>query len=223
MAHTVASAVAALRVRLDEATAAQWQDADLRQWLDEGIRDIARTTRLHTDQISFAVSANVGEYTLSDRVLAIEFAMWKATADTRKIPLEPRAFVGVQKYINETGSDVTYFSTYGHSPLLKMQLWPTPTRVGTIYIYGPMIPTALDVSGGTGNVDVAEPWYEAALDYAQYLAERKDKQNTQWKDTFGLYQAKVQTMIENSSTDGAAGEIVFTGTSLVPNWLSEFD
>ena len=223
MAYTVTDAVQSVRLRLDEPIAAQWTDLVIRRWINEGIRDIARQTRLHTDQISYAVTANVGEYVLTDRVLAIEFALWKATADTRKIPLEPRAFVGVQKYINETGSDVSFFSTYGHPPALKMQLWPTPTRAGTIYLYGPMLPSAIDVTNGTGNVDVAEAWYEAALDYAQYMAERKDQQTAVWKDTFGLYQQKVQTMIEQSATDGAAGEMVFTGTSMIPHWLSDFD
>lgn len=222
MTVTVTKAVSDLRVRLDEPTARQWQDTDLRQWLNEGIRDIARQTRLYTDQTTIAVAANLGEVSAPPTVLAIEHLIWKATADVRKIPLEARAFRGVNRYINDTGSDVVFYSTYGHPPTLKIQLWPTPTRAGTLYFYGPMLPLALDVTGGTGNIDVMEGWYEAALDYAMYMAMLKDK-DPSWKDIFQLYQSKVQTMIELANTDDAAGEFTFTGTSIVPSWLSDFD
>lgn len=223
MATTVAAAVLAVRERLDEAIGSQWLDLQLRRWLNEGIRDIARRTRLYTDQSTQAVLASVGEYTLSATILALEHVLWKATADTRKIPLEARAFSGVQKYINEVGSDPSFYSTYGHPPVLKIQLWPTPTRVGTLYIYGPVLPAAMDVANGTGNIDVIEAWLEPALDYCEYMAQRKDKDSASWKDTFQIYEAKVQAMIEQSSTDDAMGEFVFTGTSIIPAWLSEFD
>jgi hypothetical protein len=159
---------------------------------------------------------------LDAEVLAIEHLLWKADDDTFKRPLEPRAFEGVQRYINETGSDPVYYSTYGHPPVLKVQLWPTPTRAGTLYLYGPKLPAAIDVTGGTGDIDAIEGWYEAAVDYAEYMALRRDRQEA-WKDIFMQYEAKVLQMIELSATDDSMGEIQFTGTSLVPRWLSDWD
>jgi len=223
MTTTVAEATAALRERLNESTESQWTNLQLRRWLNEGIRDIARRTRLYTDQSTQAVTANVGELTLAANILALEHELWKATADTRKTPLEARAFVGVMKYVNETGADPGYYSTYGHPPTLKIQLWPTPTRAGTLYYYGPTLPATMDVAGGTGNIDVIEGWLEVAYDYCEYMALRKDRQREDWKDAFTLYEAKVQNMIDMFPTDEAPGEFMFTGTSLVPNWLSEFD
>jgi hypothetical protein len=223
MTVTVATAVTTLRERLDEATAAQWSDLQIRRWLNEGIRDIARRTRLYTDQSTASVIANTGEYTLAANILALEHCLWKATADTRKYPLEGRAFSGVQRYVNETGSDPIFYTTYGHPPVLKIQLWPTPTRAGTLYIYGPTLPVAMDVTSGTGNIDVIEGWLEVAYDYAEYMAQRKDKDSTMWKETYALYESKVVNMIEMASTDDAMGEFSFTGTSLVPTWLSDFD
>lgn len=219
---TVTTAVEALRERLDEETPSAWDDRELRRWLNEGIRDVARRTRLYQDQTTVAVTASVGEYTLSESILAIEHLLWKATAETLKRPLEARAFEGVQRLVNETGSDPVFYTTYGHPPLLKVQLWPVPTRAGTLYLYGPMLPTAHDIDTGAGNIDAISGWYEAVLDYAEYMALRRDRQEI-WKDIFVQYEAKVQQMIELSATDDAAGEIQFTGTSLVPTWLSEFD
>lgn len=224
MTTTVTAAVAAMRERLDEPTAGQWTDLQLRRWLNEGIRDIARRTRLYTGQSTQAITANIQEYTLGADILAIEHILWAATADTnRKVPLEARAFSGVMRYVNETSSDPVFYSTYGHPPTLKVQLWPTPSRAGTIYIYGPTLPTAMDVTAGTGNIDVIEGWLEVAYDYCEYMAQRKDKDAANWKDTFQLYQDKVNVMIEQSSTDDSLGEFTFTGTGIVPSWLSEFD
>jgi hypothetical protein len=222
MPVTVATAVEALRERLDEKSESQWEDKQLRRWLNEGIRDLARRTRLYQDQAEIDVTANIGEYTLDEDILAIEHLLWKPDAETLKRPLEPRAFEGVQRYINETGADPVFYTTYGHAPLLKVQLWPIPTRAGTLYFYGPMLPTQHDINTGSGNIDAITGWYEATLDYAEYMALRKDRQEI-WKDIFVQYEAKVQQMIELSATDDAPGEIQFTGTSLVPRWLSEFD
>lgn len=224
MTTTVAAAVTAIRYRLNEPTAAQWTDVQLRTWLNEGIRDIARRTRLYTGQSTQSVTANTGEYTLASTILALEHVMWAATADsTRKVPLEARAFSGVQRYINETGADPAYYTTYGRPPALKIQLWPTPTRAGTLYYYGPTLPAAVDVAGGTGDIDVIEGWLEVAYDYCEYMAQRKDRDDARWKDTFQLYEAKVNDMIQVAATDDSLGEIIFTGTSLVPSWLSDFD
>jgi hypothetical protein len=224
MATSVADAVTAIRERLDEPTAAQWTDVQLRRWLNEGLRDIARRTRLYTDQNTQAVTANLQEYTLDADILAIEHVLWAATADpNRKVPLEARAFSGVQRYVNETGSDPYFYTTYGHPPTLKVQLWPTPTRAGTLYIYGPVLPAAINVAAGGGNIDAIEAWLEVAYDYCEYMAQRKDKDAAGWKDTFSLYEGKVQHMIEQASTDDSLGEMIFTGNSLVPTWLSEFD
>lgn len=222
MTVTVATALKQLRERLDEPSAAQWSDVELRRWLNEGIRDIARRTRLYQDQNTLDVIANIAEYTLDADILAIEHILWKPDAETRKVPLQPRAFEGVQRYINETGADPVYYSTYGHPPVLKVQLWPSPTRDGILYIYGPTLPAPIDVDAGTGDIHVIEGWLEPAIDYAEYMALRRDRQET-WKDVFTMYEARVQQMIELTAYDDAMGEIQFTGTSLVPTWLSEFD
>lgn len=219
---TIAAALAQLRERLDEPDEGAWKNVELRRWLYEGTRDVARRTRLYTAQNTEAVTANIGEYTLDSDILAIEHLLWKPTAETQKRPLEPRAFEGVQRYINETGADPVFYSTYGYSPDLRVQLWPVPSRAGTLYIYGPCLPAVAAVDAGTGDLDVIEGWLEAVLDYAEYMALRRDRQET-WKDIFTMYEARVQQMIELSATDDAMGEIQFTGTSLVPTWISEFD
>jgi len=223
MPINVSAAVAALRERLDEPTQGQWSDVMLRRWLNEGIRDMARRTRLFTEQTTLSVLANVQEYTLNGDILALQHVLWKPTVSNDKVPLEARAFSGVQRYVNETSSDPYFYTTYGYPPNLRIQLWPRPTRSGTLYIYGPVIPNAMDVTGGTGTIDAPEGWVEVAYDYCEYMAQRKDKDATSWKDTFALYEGKVQQMIEMSSTDDSLGEMIFTGNSLVPTWLSEFD
>lgn len=222
MATTVTAAVAAMRRLLDEPTASQWTDEDIRRYLNEGIRDIGRRTRLHTDTNTIDVTADDGEYTLDSDILAIEHLLWKADADSDKHLLEARGFKTLAPYINESASDPYFYTTYGHPPVLKITLYPTPNRDGTLYVYGPVLPS-LDVSGGTGNVDVAEAWLEAAYDYAAYMCHRKDKDMEAMQYSFAAYMDKVNSMLESPNTDDGMGEFTFTGSSMVPRWISDFD
>ncbi len=227
MATTVSTAITALRERLDEATAAQWSDVQLRRWLNEGLRDIARRTRHYLDKDTIAVTADDGEYTVSDDVLFIRFAYFSPTGDTaRQIPLEPRAFEGMNQLWmdrqDQSAGYPVYFTTYGYAPTLTVKLYPVPSVAGTLTLHVARLPADLDIAAGTGNIDSPTGWVEVAYDYAEYMALRKDR-DPRWQESFQMYESKVQGLIEMGDYLNAPGEFVTTGVGMLPSWLVGWD
>jgi len=226
MAVTVATAVTTLRERLDETTAAQWTDVSLRRWLDEGIRDIARRTRHYWDTDTIDVAADDGEYTVADDVLHIKHVYFNPDGDTgRQIPLEPRAFEAMNQVWwdrqDQSSGWPVFFTTYGYAPTLTIKLFPVPSTDGTLTLHVARLPAALDVTSGSGNIDIPTGWLEMAYDYAEYMALRKDR-DPRWQEAFQMYETKVQGLIDMGEYINAPGEFVPTGSGVLPSWLTDW-
>ena len=224
MTTTVADAVLSLRERLDETTAAQWTDVQLRRWLNEGIRDIARRTRHYMDTDTIAVSADDGEYTVTADVLHIMAVYFTPTGDSRMIRLEARSWEGMDNIWadqqNIASSYPALFTTYGYSPTLTLKLFPVPSTDGSLTLHIARLPAALDVATGAGNIDVIEGWLEVVYDYAEYMALRKDR-DPRWQESMQMYEQKLQNLIEMGDALNAPGEFSFSGSGMLPNWLTD--
>lgn len=221
MPVTVATAVTTLRERLDETVAAQWTDVQLRRWLNEAIRDIARRTRHYRDTSTIPVVAATGEYTASEDILHIFFAYFQPTGSTQQIPLEPRAWEAMNNIWWNQQNQAGYpslFTTYGYSPTLKVKLYPVPSVAGSLLLHVARLPAVLDVTAGSGNIDVATGWLEVAYDYAEYMALRKDR-DPRWQESLQMYQEKVKGMIDMGDHLNAPGEFVQAGSGMYPSWL----
>lgn len=219
---TVSTAVTALRERLDESTAAQWTDVQLRRWLNEAIRDVARRTRHFRDTDTIAVTADDGEYTVATDVLHIYHVYFTPTGQSNLIPLEARAFEAMDAIWwdqqNQSAGYPAIWTTYGYVPTLTIKLFPVPSVAGTLTLHIARMPAALDITDGTGDVDAPEPWLEVAYDYAEYMALRKDR-DPRWQESFQMYEQKLQNMIEQQEYQNAPGEFVWTGAGMAPSWL----
>lgn len=224
MPTTVATAVTALRERLDEVTAAQWLEVQLRRWLNEGIRDIARRTHHYIDTDTIAVVVDTGEYTVAADVLRINHAYYTPTGDTTRYPLIARAWEGMNQIwgsrSEQGGGYPAVFTTFGYSPNVKIKLFPTPSVAGSLYLHVARLPADLDITGGSGNVDCPEGWIEVAYDYAEYMALRKDR-DPRWEESYQMYQDKVGVLLEAGSYINAPGEFIFDGGGMVPTWLAD--
>jgi hypothetical protein len=223
MPTTVAAATTALRDLLDETTAAQWTDVQLRRWLNEGIRDIARRTRHYWDTDTIDTAADDGEYTVAEDVLHIKHVYFTPDGDTsRDIPLEPRAFEAMNQVWwdrqDQSSGYPVFFTTFGYAPTLTIKLFPVPSVDGTLTLHVIRLPAELDVTSGTGNIDVPTGWLEVAYDYAEYKALRKDR-DPRWQEAYNLYEAKIQDIIDMGEYINAPGEFIPTTTGMLPNWL----
>lgn len=226
MPTTVDTAVTALRERLDETTAAQWTDVQLRRWLNEGLRDIARRTRHYWDVDTIDTAADDGEYTVADDVLHIKHVYFNPDGDVgRQIPLEARAFEAMNQVWwdrqDQSSGYPTFFTTYGYAPTLTIKLYPVPSVAGTLKLHVIRLPADLDITSGTGNIDVPTGWVEVAYDYAEYMALRKDR-DPRWQESYEMYEGKVQGLIDMGEYINAPGEFVPTGSGVLPSWLTDW-
>lgn len=224
MATTVATAVTAIRERLDEATASQWSQVMLRRWLNEALRDIARRTFHYQATDTQAVTAALGTYTIDADIIRINQVYFTPTADlTQKIPLQARTWAAMDEVWGnrqdmESGYPVM-FATRGYSPTLSIKLYPVPSVAGTLYINSVRMPADLDITNGTGNIDCPEAWVEVAYFYCEYMARRKDRDYDAARESFEQYGMMIDNMVANGDYVNAPDEFVFAGAGWLPGWL----
>lgn len=223
-ATSVATCVTAIRERLNEPTVAQWTDIQLRRWLNESIRDIARRTFHFTDLKTISIVANTGTYVAAADVIRINNCYFAPTADpTSKYPLEAKAWDSLDNvwwnWQDRASGDPVIFGVYGYSPSVTLKVFPVPTRPGTLYMHCARMPAVLDVTSGSGNIDCPEAWLELAFDYTEYMALRKAR-DQRWTENKDLYEQKIQGMIEVGDYLNAPGEFIYdTFGNPVPGYL----
>jgi len=218
--------LAKVRLRLDEATdGVGWTDPELRGYINEGFRDIARRTE--TIQVSSTISAVAGtqEYTLPADITRLHHAEYRATGSTQVHELEYQDFKNLNA-VAWTGKDSTQgtpsiCTMWGYPPSLKLIVYPKPSLAGTITFYYYSVPPALatDGSDGTDTIPVPTGWEDLVVEYATYLAFRRD-QNDQWQGARLAYEDSLQRMIDMTRqwSDQAGGGITGSFGNL-PAWL----
>ena len=226
MPTTLTQLIANLREnRLDEREAHQWQDDELRRWINEGTRDVARRAEILFTTSDVAFGAGVQEVTAPTDVLRIHRAEWRPTSQDQIWPLEYRDFHGMDSlwWTQQTVTQNTpmYFTLWGYTPNLKIVLYPTPYEVGVVKIHYYKTPTefALDGTEDGDSVDLPEGWADLVLDYAEYKALRKDR-SPAWQEAKGEYEQHLEQLIEHSRrlTD-QVGFIDDASSPFVPQWL----
>jgi len=224
---TVADAVTSIRERLNEAAASQWSDQQIRRWLDEGIRDIARRTFHYqdSDTIAITASANNGIHTCATDVLRINQVYWQATADTtQKYPLQARQWAVMDQYWGnrqdmESGWPAMW-ATRGYAPTLTIKIFPVPSVAGTLFLNVARLPAAINVAAGGGSIDSPEAWTEVAYFYCEYMARRKDRDLEYAMESKGQYESLIASMIENGDYANAPDEFTWNGRNYLPDWLT---
>lgn len=225
MATTVAIAITAIRERLDEQTASQWTDVQLRRWLNEAIRDIARRTFAYQDIDTIAVSASDGQYTLDADVLRVNQVYFTPTGDTQLYPLQLRQWDAMDQvwgpWQNTEGGYPALATVQGYSPNTFIKLFPVPSVAGTLTLTVARMPAAIDITSGTGDVDCPEPWLEIAYFYCEYMARRKDRDMEMSQESFQQYGLMIDNMIANGDVLNAPNEFVLGRSGWLPQWLTD--
>lgn len=224
----VSELLTSVRDMLDEPTAAQWTDDMLGRWINEGARDLARSTRHLKGPKTIAVTGGDGEYNLDSDVISVEHAYWTADGDDRRIPLEPRHWEGMDQvwgaWQNRESSNPTYFTVVGQSPTAIIKLYPTPSGDGDLFLMVSKLwtPIAIPVVGGA-TADVPALWYDAISDYVEYKALRRDR-DTRFGEALEAYNMKRDALINNVDFLAVNRQVVPTPSGhYVDEWLVSMD
>jgi hypothetical protein len=222
---TVNELIEEVRDVLDEPTAAQWTDAQLRRWLSEGNRDIARVTHHYKTTDEFPTIADVSEYTMAEDIITIEHAYY--SDGSQDFPLQPKHFEQMDGIwgarMGWSGAWPAYFTTWGNQPTLIMKLFPVPTTNGdVIKLFVSVIPEPLSADGDE-DVEVPPAWYDILADYCMYKAMLRDRDPTMDR-MLAAYTQKRDALMHNNEYISTARELVPDPRSqmgYVPGWLAD--
>lgn len=225
---TQAEILAEVRARIDEATAHQWQDEELRGWINEGMRDVARRTECLQQTDTVAATVGLHEYTLPSDIVRIHGVEWRPTASGGVYPMNYVDQHNIKDLWSTTREDdqgtPSAWALWGSSPALKLQVYPTPAEAGNFTVYSYQMPANLAVDGSAGGSTVTIPtgWEDMIADYAEMRALRKDG-DQRWQEAKQLYDERLVDLQATSQRwADQSGSIVMGGAQL-PAWLYSFD
>lgn len=226
--QTQAQLLADVRERVDESTSHMWEDTELRRWINDGARDVARKTEtlLTTQTIDGVVGT--ASYTMPTDIIRVHRVEWITEAGDQIYPLEYRDYNSADSVWwtqqNQTEGIPVIFTMWGFPPTLQLILYPVPVDVGTIKIYYYRLPTELTLDGSESDqsVEIPEGWHDVIADYVEYRALRKDRDPT-WTEAKQLYDEHVLDL--NTTTRRWIDEagMITTENSFVPAWLYSFE
>ena len=221
---TQATYLTNIRNKLDETTSGQWSDAELRTWINEAARDIARRTESLQTYEEINVTANTQEYTVNDGCLRVHRVEWRPTASSNVYPLEYRDFNSMDAvwWASQTTSKgyPTFYTMWGYPPTLKIVLYPTPSEGGKlkVFFYQTASNLATDGSAAGSTVQVPVGYEDLIESYVEHVALRKDR-DPRWQEARAIYMDSLQEMIDQTRRWTDQGDFIQVGSSHIPGWL----
>lgn len=224
---TQATFLSKSRTRLDEATARQWTDQSIREWINEGARDIARKTETLEDRDTIPAVVGTGEYTIDTDVVRIHRVEFTPTdEDTTELIYADLKDLDSFGWRQRTMSqDRPYvYSTWGARRGLKLIVFPVPATAGNFTVYSYVMPAALaeSTSGDAAvHVEIPQAYDDVLLDYIEYRAMRKDR-DPRWVEAKGLYDENLSQMYDNTRRWSDQPGMILPGShGALPAWLVE--
>lgn len=230
MAITQAEAIEQVRSRLDEPSSIYWTEKDLRIWINDIAKDMARRTECLRDTYAQAVTTGDPTYTPAFTNAQQPYRIYRAeytpTGQSDVWPLEYRdrntadEIWGLSQQI--TQGIPAIWTSWGWPPNMTLQIYPSPSQDGTVTLYYYALPTSLatdDASDQNTSLDVVDGWEDVLVDGVEYKAKRRDNDQS-WVEAKQEYEEHLAAMADATTrfTD-AAGVIVTPNGSYVPGWL----
>jgi hypothetical protein len=229
MATTLATALTAVRVLLDETTGSEtsgaWPNPQLRRWVNEACKDIARRTESLQTKTTISATAGTQEYTLPAAMTRVTRVEWQPDGSSQLYPLEYADFNNMDS-VWWTQQAITQqtprmYTMWGYPPSLKLVIYPKPPSAGTFNVFYYALPTALATDGtqDSSTLPIPEGWEDCVYAYVEYMALRKDR-DQRWQEARQIYEGLVTEMIDLTQrwTDQSGGAFQ-PNTPMVPSWL----
>lgn len=214
------------RVRLDELTARAFEDRMLREWINEGARDIARKTEALEDRDTIVIVVGTNEYPLDSDIIRVHRVEITPTGeDTTALEYvdikDMDSFGWRQRTLQQDRPYV--YSIWGSGRTLKLITYPVPGTAGNLTVWSYIIPAALSettLDDADTDVEIPQAWDDILLDYIEYRALRKDR-DPRWQESKALYDAACAEMYDNTRRWVDQGGMVLPNGSHLPTWLTE--
>ena len=118
-------------------------------WVNEGVVQFLRETKMHTRLAALAVTAGQGDYTLDTDILAMQ-GLWYEPSGTDKQLLQPVAPETIFELRIPQAQDTTTVRHYAMSGAHTLMLWPDPpSSADQLHILYVPRPAAMSVTADT--------------------------------------------------------------------------
>lgn len=194
------AAIEEIRVRLDETSAGFFRDADLRRFLNEGIRDVARKAQWKRASTTVPAVAGTQTYVLGTDIIQVYRVEFTPTGSSQRISLEYRDLnqMDVVWGINSTSQGMPDYWTMWSANPYTLYLAPVPALAGTITIYYYAMPTDLATNTDTAassSIDVPLGWEDLPIEYATALGFRKSRRAQDYALAMAAYNEHLQDFL----------------------------
>jgi hypothetical protein len=192
-----------VRSRLDEQSPQFYSDGELRRWINQGARDVARRTETLQTTAVINLAPGQQQYTAPPdtlRIYRVEFQ----DSTSRIYVLEYRDYNNADSvwWTTQltTQSNPNMWTAWGFPPNLKIVLYPIPANPGTsikVFYYQSPADLAIDGTASNSTIPIPTGREELIADFTEYMALRKAR-DPRWQEAKALYDEKVQSMIDQT-------------------------
>jgi hypothetical protein len=175
-----------VRANINEATAEFWSDADLLQWVNDGIKDIAKKTSCYQTIESIDLVASQVEYTITTtNYIKVDAVHYVSPNKTSALQLSSPNLVGRVEDVEEPEYYYDWAGKIGAFPVL-------PTRTTeTLNLYIVPMPATIISSAA---IPTPEPYDLALVYYVTARAWWRDRQMAKWAQAMAAYDAELQRL-----------------------------
>lgn len=202
---TVGNIMSEAASRLDDEGMVRFTAANLRTWIEEGEKEIARRTECLRDDTTIAVSANTASVTGPTDMVRIYHAQFEPTGQSSIYPLQYMdrksmdPLWGTHQAIS-TSAYPEFYTTWDTPPVLTIRLAPIPSAAGNLRVFYYRLPASISTSGTDDNdtLDVPAGWEDLVTDYVEARAYRKDRRSDDYQLAMQSFQEKLIALAETS-------------------------
>ena len=226
---TMAQTLTNVRSAIDEQTTVNqfWADTELRVYINDGVREIARSAEVILVQRSDLIAIpNVARYAIPADVIRLHRVEYTPAASNQTYPVELRTYDeldqiwGIQQTIQS--SYPSYAAIWGTPGQMTVQFYPVPSQGGVfnLYYYGMPANLATDGSNDSALLNIPAGWDDLVVLYVEYRARRKAK-DPDWQDAMNLFNAEMQHLVDVTREAHDNGRFMQTANSSgIPGWLT---
>lgn len=225
---TQAQFITFARSRLDEPTARQWSDQDLRAWINEGARHIARNTLALEDRATIVGGVGTSEYLLPSsaiQITRVEFTPSGANTQTYKVEYSDMKNLdnfGWSQRANTTYSPFVY-TVVGSGATLKLIVFPSQGAAGNFTVWYYRLPVALSETDATQQavaVEIPQGYDDILTDFVEYRALRKDR-DPRWQEAKSIFDENLGLMYDATRRWVDEAGAIMPQSGGLPSWLTE--
>lgn len=214
-----------VRQQLDEPVERFWKETELRNWINDALKDVARKTEsIQSYDSTVLAVAGTAKYSFPSDLFRVHRIEYIPTGSTITQTLEPKTQDEMDRVWGGYHSSAGYPQYYmiwgfpGGSGTMahQFQTYPVPSDAGTFNIYYYRIPDNLNSDSDIAQIP--NGWEDLITFYVCSRAKQKQKDST-WQEYKLQYDEQIMYMIDATRSWHDQNSSIVVGGRAVPSWI----